>query len=188
MAPRSVTGEMAPADSPPQAGEMIITLTSLEGMEFRLTEAEARLSSHLASMIDNGGNVLALATNIPAHALDKVTKYCNKHAAAGNPSRSGAAATTSAAATARDLENWDRELVRELDDDVDALYDLVVAADFLRLNGLVDVVCEKVAGIIKRCDTPKEIRETFRIPDDLSAEQKEKIRNEYIWAFGPDDI
>lgn len=172
------------------AGERVITLTSSEG-EFRVSEAGARLSPYLARMIGNGENVVALL-NIPTPALETVTKYCNKHAAAAvsaaaNPS--AAASSSSNAAPPRgdsELDKWDRELVGGLG--MDALYDLLMAANFLGIEALIDTVSERVANEIKACKTPKEIREKFGITDDLTFHEKEEIRRENAWAFGPDDI
>jgi hypothetical protein len=64
----------------------------------------------------------------------------------------------------------------------DALYDLINAADYLRIDGLLDAACKKLAGMMKG-KTPEEIRNTFNIPDDYTEEEKKKVRRDYAWAF-----
>ncbi|GJN10959.1 hypothetical protein PR202_ga29109 [Eleusine coracana subsp. coracana] len=282
------------------AGERMITLTSSEGQAFRVSEAVARLSPHLAGKIGNGDDVVIALPDVPALALVTVIEYCTKHAAIANPSAAAsssscsnaadaaitnpcadaaitnhiaavdaaianhiaavdaaianpcAAASSSSSSNAADaaitnpsaapdaianpsaaassnsssnatdaaitnssaapdaianpsaaattssssnvappygdseLDEWDRKLVGDLN--MDALYHVLMAAYFLRFEGLVDTVCQKVADVIKSCETPKKIRETFGIPDDLTPEEKEGLLKEFAWAFGPDDI
>jgi S-phase kinase-associated protein 1 len=165
------------------AGERTITLTSSDGKEFLVSEAGARLSPHLAGMIGNGHNNIALR-NVSSRALEKVARYCNKH-----PAKPGSAAGSSGVQTPwngnEELDKWDRDLVGGLGSD--ALYDLLVAADFLGIEGLVDAACDNIASVIKRYETPKQVREALRIPDDLTEKEKEEIRKKYAW-FDPDGM
>ncbi|GJN33159.1 hypothetical protein PR202_gb21726 [Eleusine coracana subsp. coracana] len=292
MGSQGQTGEKGAVEALKElaAGERMITLTSSEGQAFRVSEAVARLSPHLAGLIGDGDDVVIALPDVPALALVTVIEYCTKHAAIANPSAAAssssssnaadaaitnlidavdaaiakhnatassssnvadaaitnpsaapdtaitnpiatvdaaianpsatasssssnaadaaitnpsaapdaaitnpsAAATTSSSSNVAppygdsELDEWDRELVRDLS--VDALYHVLMAAHFLRIEGLVDTVCQKVADVIKFCETPKKIRETFGIPDDLTREEKEGILKEFAWAFGPDDI
>jgi hypothetical protein len=68
----------------------------------------------------------------------------------------------------------------------DALYDLINAADYLRIDGLLDAACKKLADMMKG-KTPEEIRNTFNIPDGYTEEEEKKVRRNYAWAFFPKD-
>lgn len=170
------------------AGKMI-TLVSSEGQPFRVSEAAARLSVVLADMIDNGcagGNIPL--PNVDDRALATVIKYCDKHAAAEPGSNHGAAdegggsssSGGNTAASKKALDEWDRKLVEDLTQD--ALFDLITAANFLDIKGLLDASCQKVADMIVK-KTPAQLRTMFRIANDFTAEEEEEIRKESPWVF-----
>ncbi|KAL6656996.1 hypothetical protein ACP70R_004776 [Stipagrostis hirtigluma subsp. patula] len=176
-----------------EPGVKMLTLTSSEGDEFKVSEAAARLSSILASMIKegvDGGRIPAL--NATAGALALVIKYCEKHAAGSDHGAADDSSSSSSSSSSVDtpahkaMKNWDRELVDGLHQD--DLYDLIVAAHFLDIKGLRDVSCQKAADMIKG-KTTAQIREIFNIVNDLTPAEEEEIRNKYAWAFddGGDD-
>ncbi|KAL6656994.1 hypothetical protein ACP70R_004774 [Stipagrostis hirtigluma subsp. patula] len=179
-----------------RASGKVITLMSKEGMPFKVPEAAARLSGVLADMVDKGcaGDNIPLP-NVDARALATVIKYCNKHAtaaaAASTPDADVHGVTDgdsssgiNTAASEETLEEWDRKLVDGLTQD--ALYDLLVAANFLDINGLLSAAVQKVADMIKG-HTPEQIRKTFNIANDFTEEKEEEIRKESPWAFDDDD-
>jgi S-phase kinase-associated protein 1 len=162
---------------------MMITLKSSDGKPFEVSkEVAARLSKFLADKIargcsDDDGIELQ---SIGSEALEKVVDYCNRH----DPSAAAASIIRGRsfyAAPSKDLEEWeDRKLVERLSQD--ALFDLVEAADFLKMDGLLDVTCRKIADMMKG-KTTAQIRETFNIKSDFTEEQEEEIRQEHAWAF-----
>lgn len=178
------------------AAPKMITVVSAEGQPFRMSEAAARLSVVLADMIDNGcagGNIPL--PNVDDRALAMVIKYCDKHAAAETDSTHGAAdegvgssgggGGTSTAASKKDLYEWDRKLVDDLTQD--ALFDLITAANFLDIKGLLEASCQKVADMIAK-KTPAQVRRIFNIANDFTAEEEEEIRNESPWAYDDEEV
>lgn len=175
--------EEAEAGAKEVAGSGMITLKSSDGKPFEVSkEVAARLSKFLADKIargcsDDDGIELQ---SIGSEALEKVVDYCNRH----DPSASAASIIRGRsfyAAPSKDLEEWeDRKLVERLSQD--ALFDLVEAADFLKMDGLLDVTCRKIADMMKG-KTTAQIRETFNIKSDFTEEQEEEIRQEHAWAF-----
>ncbi|CAM0953777.1 unnamed protein product [Alopecurus aequalis] len=167
----------------------MITLKSSDGEEFEVEEAVAMESQTIRHMIEDdcADNGIPLP-NVNSKILSKVIEYCNKHvqAAAGKPA-DGAASTASAAADssatppapAEDLKNWDAEFVKV---DQATLFDLILAANYLNIKGLLDLTCQTVADMIKG-KTPEEIRKTFNIKNDFTPEEEEEIRRENQWAF-----
>jgi len=165
----------------------MITLKSSDGEEFEVEEAVAMESQTIRHMIEDecADNGIPLP-NVNSKILSKVIEYCNKHVQAGNkPASDGAAAAAadSSSATppapAEDLKNWDAEFVKV---DQATLFDLILAANYLNIKGLLDLTCQTVADMIKG-KTPEEIRKTFNIKNDFTPEEEEEIRRENQWAF-----
>ena len=65
--------------------------------------------------------------------------------------------------------------------DQGTLFELILAANYLDIKGLLDVTCKTVANMIKG-KTPEEIRKTFNIKNDFSPEEEEKVRRENEWC------
>ena len=61
------------------------------------------------------------------------------------------------------------------------LFDLILAANYLNIKGLLDLTCQTVADMTKG-KTPEEIREIFNIKNDFTKEEDE-IRRGNQWAF-----
>jgi S-phase kinase-associated protein 1 len=155
-----------------------ITLKSSDGEQFEVDEAVAMESQTIRHMIEDdcADNGIPLP-NVNAKILSKVVEYCSKHVQAAD----GAAAADGAPAPApaEDLKNWDAEFVKV---DQATLFDLILAANYLNIKGLLDLTCQTVADMIKG-KTPEEIRKTFNIKNDFTPEEEEEIRRENQWAF-----
>ncbi|KMZ70333.1 SKP1-like protein 11 [Zostera marina] len=80
---------------------------------------------------------------------------------------------------AENLKNWDSDFVKV---DQSTLFDLILAANYLNIKGLLDLTCQTVADMIKG-KTPEEIRKTFNIKNDFTPEEEEEVRRENQWAF-----
>uniref|UniRef100_A0A0E0AMX7 SKP1-like protein n=1 Tax=Oryza glumipatula TaxID=40148 RepID=A0A0E0AMX7_9ORYZ len=166
---RGAAGERVVEDS--GGGRRTIHLKSKDGKQHDVTEASARLSKTIAGMILAGGGGGGADQCIPTPEIDHETlrvvmQYCDKHAADD--------------ADEEDLKEWDEDFVDELDQD--ALFDVIAAANYLDIDGLLDLTCKRVADTIKG-KTPEEIRKEFNIVNDLSKEEEEEIRRENPWAF-----
>jgi S-phase kinase-associated protein 1 len=158
----------------------MIMLKSSDGEEFKVEEAVVMESQTIRHMIedkcaDNG----ILLPNVNSKILSKVIEYCNKHAQAAKPVADGAADGASALSPAEDLKNWDAEFIKV---DHATLFDLSLAANYLDIKELLHLTCQTIADMMKG-KTPEEIRRTFNIKNDFTAEEEEEIRREYQWAF-----
>jgi len=58
-----------------------------------------------------------------------------------------------------DISSWDDDFLKV---DQGTLFELILAANYLDIKGLLDITCEKNANMIKG-KTPEEIRKTFNI-------------------------
>ncbi|PAN14372.1 hypothetical protein PAHAL_2G404800 [Panicum hallii] len=143
-----------------------VTLISSDNEHFEVPEAVATLSQTIRHMIEDGctdGGVPL--PNVTGRILAKVLEYCNKHAAASDKD---------------ELEKFDKAFV-DIDDQA-TLFDLVMAANYLDIRGMLDLTCQTIADMIKG-KSVEEIRETFNIKNDFTPEEEAEIRRENQWAF-----
>ncbi|RLN35794.1 SKP1-like protein 1B [Panicum miliaceum] len=180
-------------------GKMVILRSSLpEKKPYKVPEAAARLSMLIGEMLDGDcANDDGIVIPFTATTLDSVFDYCIKHFEATKPDSDpfAAAATKSDpnpsaeagggvggvnTAAYENLEDWDRKLVDRLS--MDDLYDVMHAANFLNIKGLLDVVYQRAADMIKG-KTPDEIRATFNIANDFTPEEEEELLQQYAWIF-----
>lgn len=127
--------------------------------------------------------------NVSSKILSKIIAYCKFHSQhteakkAAEAATGAAAGSTSAAPAAAvsddDVKDFDAEFVKV---DQSALFELILAANYLNIKPLLDLTCLTVANMIKG-KTPEEIRKTFNIPNDFTPEEEEEVRRENQWAF-----
>jgi S-phase kinase-associated protein 1 len=116
--------------------------------------------------------------NVRGDILKLVMDYCKQHSAAVK--KAGVADESSLPQQEkRELENWDKEFANV---DQTKLFELILAANYLNIKGLLDLTCMTVANMIKGKD-PAEIRATFNIENDFTPEEEEEVRRENQWAF-----
>jgi len=77
-----------------------------------------------------------------------------------------------------DIPQWDQTFLQV---DQPILFDLILAANYLDIKGLLDLCCKTVANMIKG-KTPEEIRKNFNIKNDFSPAEEEQIRKENEWC------
>ena len=62
----------------------------------------------------------------------------------------------------------------------DTLFKILAASNFLDIHELFELSCKEVANIIKRCNTPADIRERFNIKTDATPKEQEVVRQLYV--------
>ncbi|KAK1421845.1 hypothetical protein QVD17_24515 [Tagetes erecta] len=142
-----------------------IDLISSDGETFKVDESVAVKSQTIKHMIEDGraDNSISLP-NVTSKILSKVIEYCKKHVEASNGD---------------DLKSFDDDFVKV---DQGTLFDLIMAADSLDIESLLDLTNQTVADMIKG-KTPQEICKTFNIANDFTPEEEEEARRESAWAF-----
>ncbi|KAK9282706.1 hypothetical protein L1049_010926 [Liquidambar formosana] len=144
----------------------MLSLKSSDGKVLEVEEHVAVLCETIKSLVEDGcaDSPIPLA-NVDGATLGNVMEWCKKHA--------------DQEASADDLKDWDAEFVER---DQGELYHLIMAANYLNIKGLLDLICQKVADMIKG-KHPEKIREIFNIENDFTSEQQEQIRKDNSWAF-----
>jgi S-phase kinase-associated protein 1 len=151
-----------------------VKLTSSDNQMFEVDEEVANQSHTVKNMIeDTGTEEMIPLPNVPGKILSKVIEYCKFHVDAQKT------VDNKPAKTEDEVKQWDTEFVKV---DQATLFDLILAANYLNIKGLLDLTCQTVANMIKG-KTPEEIRKTFNIKNDFTPEQEEEVRRENQWAF-----
>ncbi|OAY60916.1 SKP1-like protein 1A [Manihot esculenta] len=150
-----------------------IILKSSDGESFEVDEAVALESQTIKHMIEDdcADNGIPLP-NVTSKILAKVIEYCKRHVETPKSDDRNNSVDD-------DLKTWDAEFVKV---DQATLFDLILAANYLNIKGLLDLTCQTVADMIKG-KTPEEIRKTFNIKNDFTPEEEEEVRRENQWAF-----
>lgn len=158
-----------------------VTLKSCDEEEFVVDEAAAKLSDTINHIITDGcAEGTIPLDNITGPVLAKVIEYCNKHAAAEADADDGTLFCDPDALKAEaDLKAWDAEFVKV---DQDTLFDLIEAANYLSVKGLLDLTCMAVADIMAG-KSINQIRDTFHIANDYTEEEELAVKMETSWAF-----
>ena len=55
------------------------------------------------------------------------------------------------------------------------LFQIIEASCFLDIDSLFELSCNEVANVIKKCNTPNDVRKRFNIQDDITPEEKQEI-------------
>ena len=61
------------------------------------------------------------------------------------------------------------------------LFEIILAANYMNIQPLLDLTCAAVAGLIKG-KTPEEIRKAFNIINDFTPEEEAQVREENKWC------
>ncbi|CAA7021598.1 unnamed protein product [Microthlaspi erraticum] len=145
-----------------------IVLKTSDGESFEIDESIALQSETIAHLIGDDSastsNGFPLA-NVTSDVLSTVIEYCKMHASV---------------ASEEELKKWDAEFVK-VDDST--IFDLILAANYLNISGLLDLTCQTIADKIAACKDADEIRATFDIENDFTPEEEEELRQENQWCF-----
>ena len=157
-----------------------IKISSSDDEIFLVPRNVIRLSNTLNTLLvdlglddDEGTNAEPIPVqNVTASILKKVINWCTKHQSDPIPTEDSEKKTDGS------IQDWDKKF---LDIDQGTLFELILAANYLDIKGLLDVACQSVANMIKG-KSPDEIRRAFNIKDDFTAEEREQIRKENAWC------
>mmetsp|Transcript_5777 Transcript_5777/g.22573 ORF Transcript_5777/g.22573 Transcript_5777/m.22573 type:complete len:184 (-) Transcript_5777:291-842(-) len=167
-------GSAANADASVKIG-----LISSEGDRFEVSLEVAKMSELVKTMIDDDADddeqqEIPLP-NVKSDTLGNVIEYCKHYQEEPMDE------------IEKPLKSADmREVVQEwyatfMNRDQEALFDLILAANYMDIKSLLDLTCATVASMIKG-KTPEEIRKCFNIVNDFTPEEEAQVREENKWC------
>ncbi|RKO96010.1 hypothetical protein CXG81DRAFT_24332 [Caulochytrium protostelioides] len=162
---------------------MKVTLTSSDNQTFTVDRDIAEKSMLLKNMLEDVGESAAPIPlpNVQADTLKRVIEYCEHHRSdAPVPADDDKSkdAFDSVRKRADDIEEWDAHFMKM---ETDAIFETILAANYLDIKPLLDLGCKTVANMIKG-KRAEDIREMFNIQNDFTPEEEEQIRRENEWA------
>jgi len=153
-----------------------VKLVSSQGDEFIVDVEVACMSNVVKAMIDGSSSDEPIPLpNVSTPILKRVIDYCTHHRDVPpeelpKPLKSSNLADV--------VSTWDCEFVSV---DQEVIFELILAANYLDIKGLLDLTCAKVASLIKG-KTPEEIRKQFNIVNDFTPEEEAQVREENKWC------
>jgi S-phase kinase-associated protein 1 len=107
--------------------------------------------------------------NLTEQCMEKLLEWCKKHKDDVDPPESEDFNFKD------EIDDWDLQFLK-MDDGT--LFDLILAANYLDIKGLLDITTTYVARLITDLKTPEDIRKRFNIKNDLTPEDLEQIKEE----------
>ncbi|KAJ4806287.1 SKP1-like protein [Rhynchospora pubera] len=153
-----------------------VSLKSSDGEVFDVDLAVAKKSGTIARWLESeeeekDPDGFIPIQNVKGSVLALVIDYCKNHVVEkeveyGFKSKS-------------DLDLFDENFMEV---DQKTIFDLIQAANYLDIKGLLDLCCRTVAEMMKQ-KSIEQIRDTFNIKNDYTKEEEAEIKAESAWAF-----
>ncbi|KAJ8299637.1 hypothetical protein KUTeg_023697 [Tegillarca granosa] len=149
-----------------------IKLQSSDGESFEIDLEVARQSVTIKTMLEDLGwdesdDDPVPLPNVNAAILKKVVQWATFHKDDPPPPEDD----ENKEKRTDDICTWDAEFLKV---DQGTLFELILAANYLDIKGLLDVTCKTVANMIKG-KSPEEIRKTFNIKNDFTPAEEEQM-------------
>lgn len=161
-----------------------ISLMAKDGAIRVLSRGVAKMALTLKDMIENSGQQSndkskpVPLPNISSHILDKVIEWLHYHYDDPNEEIDSEDEDNYDMKRTNDLSEWDRKFIEV---DHKTLFDLIFAANFLYIKGLLDIGCKAAAELIKD-KSVEEVRYLWNIDCDLTQEEEKKLKKQNEWT------
>ncbi|GLJ35230.1 hypothetical protein SUGI_0708930 [Cryptomeria japonica] len=144
-----------------------VILSSSDGQVFEVDMKVAMISQILSNMLkdtgDTGSETPIKLANVSSRIFNLIIEYGKYHVEAQKSDTSEPTV---------DLKKRVRELVA---DDKDTLFQLMIAANFLHIQSLLDLSYQIVAEDIAACKDQEMIRQKYNIENDYSPDEEEEV-------------
>jgi len=156
-----------------------IRLQSSDGEVFPVEIEIAKQSVTIKTMLEDLGidedeEEIVPLPNVNAAILKRVINWCTYHKDDPPPPEDD----ENKEKRTDDISSWDSDFLKV---DQGTLFEMILAANYLDIKGLLDVTCKTVANMIKG-KTPEDIRKTFNIKNDFTPSEEEQVRKENEWC------
>lgn len=134
----------------------MVTLSTSDNKEFKVPQNVAELGNTLKEMISEiGVDATIPLPNISSSTFTKVVEWATYTITHPQPPVSEADRYRT-----DNLTDWEKTFMTV---DMETLFLLVMAANYLHMQGLLDLGCKTIANHIKG-SSPEEVKEKFKIP------------------------
>jgi len=170
----SVTAGGAVPMSLDDGGSDIVTLVSQEKTAFRVQKKAALQSNLVRTALEDDKDAKEVAlVHIAAPIVEKCIVYMQYHVDV--PPRK----IESPLKSSNMKELVDRFDAKFVDDiDLDTLMKLLLAANYMDIKSLLELICAKVASMMKGKTAPQ-IRKAFNIREEFTPEEYEEIKEKF---------
>jgi S-phase kinase-associated protein 1 len=155
----------------------IITLVSSDGEKYQISEKAARRSQLIKGIIDDYPDDPEVPLhNVKSHILQKIIAYLEnfKDSEPREIERPLPSNNFNEC-----VDSWDFQFI---DLELDIIFEIILAANYMDIKPLMELASAKVASIIKG-KSPEDIRKTFNIQNDFTPEEEAQIREENQWCM-----
>lgn len=151
-----------------------LILISSENISFTIPKKVVYVSKLVSMMLDVDQDEDEIYLNVASHVLAKIVQFMIYHC--DNPPK-----YIERPLKSTNLEDiihpWDLEFINV---DNGMLCELIIAANYMDIPPLLDLLCAKVA-LMTQNKTPEQIQEIFNIQTEFSDNEKKVLRDEIKW-------
>ena len=157
--------------------DKMITLVSSDGEKLQVTSKAAQRSQLVKGIIeDYPDDAEVPLNNVKSNILKKIKEYLDHYQDTDPKEIERPLASQNYQEC---VDAWDYEFINV---DLDLIFEIILAANYMDIKPLLELASSKVASIIKG-KTPEEIRKTFNIQNDFTPEEEQQIREENQWCL-----
>ena len=157
--------------------DKMITLVSSDGEKLQVTSKAAQRSQLVKGIIeDYPDDAEVPLNNVKSNILKKIKEYLDHYQDSEPKEIERPLASQNYQEC---VDPWDFEFINV---DLDLIFEIILASNYMDIKPLLELASSKVASIIKG-KTPEEIRKTFNIQNDFTPEEEQQIREENQWCM-----
>eukprot|EP00475_Leptophrys_vorax_P026836 TRINITY_DN3813_c0_g1_i1.p1 TRINITY_DN3813_c0_g1~~TRINITY_DN3813_c0_g1_i1.p1 ORF type:complete len:216 (-),score=62.72 TRINITY_DN3813_c0_g1_i1:156-725(-) len=172
-----------PADKPAPAEEVLgldedpneetIDLVSCDEKRITLPKSTANMSDYVKGVTDADATAKEIQLkHIKGEILEKIVEWMKYHKKITPRPIPRPLKTSNMKET---VGSWDAQYV---DCELELVFEVLLAANFLIITPLLELCCAKVASMMLG-KTPRQIRKAFNIKEDFTPEEEQQIRKEF---------
>lgn len=158
------------------ADDKKVILISSDGKQIEVPAVHAKMCRTIHNMLEDLGdddNEPIPLPNVTENILKKVVDFCKQHE--NDPLELSEEEEIKLRETP--IADWDKEFC---DVDLQTLFEMILAANFLDFKPMLNLTCKAVAEMIKG-KSPEDIKKIFGIEGDFTEEEKAQVLAENPW-------
>lgn len=81
------------------------------------------------------------------------------------------------------VSKWDADFIDAMENDHETLFKVILAANYLDIEPLLDLGITKVACMLQNCKDIEEVKKLLNIEKDITPEEEKIVREQNQWIF-----